>query len=156
MRLPKPTSAIGAPRFELGKWRPFEDDPTRIPLRFAGGLSAEEIVEMRAESESEPALGRDMDAPGLLYAIQPYYPNPRRSDAPVKLGYTTDEATLRTRLASLQTSHWLELRVIWTMPGTRADEQALHKRCADDRIRGEWFHAGHALIETLTALSEAA
>lgn len=55
---------------------------------------------------------------------------------PIKIGHSLDPAS---RLASLQTAHHERLRILFTEPGGRDDEAALHERFARCRISGEWF-----------------
>jgi hypothetical protein len=56
----------------------------------------------------------------------------------VKIGYSAD---WRARLKALQTSNPRELCAAAVIAGTIADERALHRRFASDRLRAdnEWF-----------------
>lgn len=58
------------------------------------------------------------------------------SGGPVKIGYAGDA---EKRLRALQTSHHSELTLLNAIEGSHADEQALHKRFAKYRLKGEWF-----------------
>lgn len=68
---------------------------------------------------------------------------------PVKIGYSTEP---HGRLATLQTSHHGELKIIAAIEGTREDEQALHERFATFRMRGEWFRVAGKFKQYLRAL----
>jgi Meiotically up-regulated gene 113 len=52
----------------------------------------------------------------------------------VKIGYAVDP---KKRLAMLQTGQPLTLSLLWSCHGDH--EQALHRRFAEHRVRGEWF-----------------
>lgn len=60
----------------------------------------------------------------------------------VKIGYTTN---LVARMGSLQTGASEKLKVIFKRQGQPADEKALHKRFARDRLAGEWFRHSEAI-----------
>ncbi len=62
----------------------------------------------------------------------------------VKIGYSAD---WRSRLKALQTSNPRELSAVAVIAGTIADERALHKRFAADRLRpdNEWFRFSEAI-----------
>lgn len=42
------------------------------------------------------------------------------------------------------------IKMIFTTPGTTADEAALHKKFAEFRLRGEWFQLSKEQIKTIT------
>jgi hypothetical protein len=54
----------------------------------------------------------------------------------IKIGYTTN---LRSRLRSLRTAHPKELQILLVIPGSRDDEQDLHRRFVEFRVGREWF-----------------
>ena len=56
----------------------------------------------------------------------------------VKIGFTGNG--VERRLAALQTSCPLPLRLLACVQGTEQYERALHERFAAERVRGEWFH----------------
>lgn len=56
-------------------------------------------------------------------------------DGPVKIGH----GDVGSRLRTLQTGNGRELRLLRVLEGGRAEEEALHKRFAMARRRGEWF-----------------
>jgi hypothetical protein len=58
------------------------------------------------------------------------------ADELVKIGHTTN---LSSRLRSLRTASPDELRILLVKPGTRGDEQDLHRRFSEFRISREWF-----------------
>lgn len=55
----------------------------------------------------------------------------------VKIGWTAGSADGRMRV--LRTTSPYEMELVYSCPGTRADEQAFHARFAKQRVRGEWF-----------------
>jgi Meiotically up-regulated gene 113 len=65
----------------------------------------------------------------VVYFISP-------DDGTVKIGFTT---CLKSRLRSLRTAHPKKLMILLVVPGTREDEQELHRRFSNLRVRGEWF-----------------
>lgn len=62
----------------------------------------------------------------------------------VKIGCSFDPTT---RLKEIQVGCPFTVKIEATLPGHHAEEQALHRRFADDRLRGEWF--------TITSMIEA-
>ena len=48
-------------------------------------------------------------------------------------------------------AHQLQMHLLRVMPGTRDDEQALHRRFAQDRIDREWFMPSPRLLQWITA-----
>jgi hypothetical protein len=67
---------------------------------------------------------------GFVYFVQ------EGDDGPIKIGWASD---LVDRLERLQTGNPRELRIIASLPGSRATEAVFHQRFADRRIRNEWF-----------------
>jgi hypothetical protein len=67
-----------------------------------------------------------------------------------KIGWTTD---LSARLPKLQTGNHLPLKLLASIPGTRADEGSLHHRFARDRASGEWFALSLELREFIDEIS---
>jgi hypothetical protein len=65
----------------------------------------------------------------------------------VKIGYTT---SLNSRLRSLRTAHPKELRILFVIPGSRDDEQELHRRFADFCVGREWFKRCDAINDYIT------
>jgi hypothetical protein len=68
----------------------------------------------------------------------------------VKVGFTN--SLVEDRLESLACASPFELRVLATMAGGFAEEQALHQRFADQRVRGEWFRNDGELAELIAEL----
>lgn len=61
---------------------------------------------------------------------------------PVKIGYT--RVTPSYRLTFLQCGNPFKLNIRGVIQGTKADEQNLHRKFRQHRIRGEWFkHRGN-------------
>lgn len=58
---------------------------------------------------------------------------------PIKIGYTQSEASLASRVRSLQTGYPWELRVLGRCDGSLQDEHRVHQLFADYRLMGEWF-----------------
>lgn len=54
-----------------------------------------------------------------------------------KIGYSTDT---NKRLSNLGTASPFELELVAKMPGTAADERALHQKYNKHLVRNEWFH----------------
>jgi hypothetical protein len=75
--------------------------------------------------------------PISLYAIQ------AGDDGPVKIGIALKPWE---RLATLQTANPVRLRGLAAWPGSPAEEEALHKLFANDRLEGEWFNPSTELI----------
>jgi hypothetical protein len=69
-------------------------------------------------------------------------------DALIKIGHTTN---LRSRLRSLRTATPKELRVLLVIPGTRDDEQELHRKFEAHRAGREWFSRCAAITEFISA-----
>ena len=65
----------------------------------------------------------------------------------IKIGYSAKPAK---RLAGLQTASPHRLILLGTIPGSEADEQALHAQFAMHRLEGEWFCGD--IIEEVFAL----
>lgn len=60
----------------------------------------------------------------------------------VKIGYSDN---IRRRLVTLRISSPSHLHFIGWIDGDRSIETELHRRFADDRVRGEWFKDSEAL-----------
>jgi Meiotically up-regulated gene 113 len=66
----------------------------------------------------------------------------------IKIGHTTN---LYSRLRSLRTATPKEIRVLLAMPGTRDDEQELHRKFGAYRAGREWFSRCDAITEFISA-----
>jgi hypothetical protein len=64
----------------------------------------------------------------------------------VKIGYAKSSSDARARLDSLQVAHWENLRLLRLWEGETRDEQQMHLRFADLRIRGEWFSFSRLML----------
>lgn len=64
-------------------------------------------------------------------------------DGPVKIGWAVDP---KQRLAALQTAHHEKLLILRVIDGEQAEEQELHRRFSQHRIRGEWFRFVDAML----------
>lgn len=79
------------------------------------------------------------DRQWFIYAIQ--------GGERIKIGISADP---EARLAQLQSSASVELRLIAKRPGTREEEQRLHGELATHREYGEWFRDVPAVREALS------
>lgn len=77
---------------------------------------------------------------GHIYFVQ-------ASSGYVKIGFAVD---VKSRLAGLQTSHHVQLKLLHSMPGTTYQERQLHEKYADLRVNGEWFRLAGALKKFLS------
>jgi hypothetical protein len=60
--------------------------------------------------------------------------------SPVKIGFCLGgRPALRARLQTLQMGNHRLLHAVAVLPGAYEDEQEMHRRCAEQWIRGEWF-----------------
>jgi len=66
----------------------------------------------------------------------------------IKIGHTTN---LRSRLRSLRTATPKDLSVLLVIPGTRDDEQELHRTFETHRAGREWFSRCDAITEFISA-----
>lgn len=88
--------------------------------------------------------GIHADRPGHVYAIV------ARGPQRVKFGWALDP---RKRLRDLQLGSPVPLVLACTMPGTTADEAALHMRLGhSDHYRGEWWNITPGLVARVQLL----
>lgn len=78
----------------------------------------------------------------FLYAIQ------RGEGGPIKLGVAKDPDSRKKTLQTGSPEKLIGLAAWKALPG---DERELHKRFAEHRISGEWFHPAPELIEYVYA-----
>lgn len=86
---------------------------------------------------------------GTIYVIGPDIPG-----TPYKIGITSGSNTDK-RKTSLQTAHWMDLKLVWKSDLlNRADiiETKLHKHFEKQRVRGEWFNIGQNDIKDIPKL----
>lgn len=65
---------------------------------------------------------------------------------PVKIGMAQSIRDAIGRMDSLQVAHWEVLRLLRMWKGDRREEELLHVRFADLRIRGEWFSFSRLML----------
>ena len=68
-------------------------------------------------------------------------------DGPVKIGWTKDDETLKTRQTTLQTGQPFQLEVLRTIDTPRWTEAWLHGFFAGIRISGEWFRFDSRMMD---------
>jgi hypothetical protein len=86
---------------------------------------------------------------GTIYVIGPDVPG-----TPYKIGITSGSNTDK-RKTSLQTAHWMDLKLVWKSALlNRADiiEKKLHKHFEKQWVRGEWFNITKQDIESIPTL----
>jgi T5orf172 domain len=71
-----------------------------------------------------------------------YFVSTKQNQNLIKIGYTTN---LASRLRSLRTSSPDELQIHLVIPGSREDEQKLHRQFSSLHIRREWFKRAQAI-----------
>jgi hypothetical protein len=77
-------------------------------------------------------------------------------DNPVKIGMTTG-SSVKNRLVSLQTSHWLDLKILYKSPlceNISKLEKHLHDKYREYWVRGEWYHLPQEKILEAQELAE--
>lgn len=95
-------------------------------------MTVVKMKDMRIEAEwNNISRVRGLEHPGYIYFIG------HRSFGPVKIGWSKKNP--RGRLVDFQIGNPLELVILWTMPGSLADEDRLQRSMAHYRVRGEWF-----------------
>ena len=88
---------------------------------------------------------------GTVYVIGPDIPG-----TPYKIGITSGSSTDK-RKSSLQTAHWMDLKLVWKSDLlNRADliEKKLHKHFEKQWVRGEWFNISQNDIKNIPKLIE--
>jgi len=88
---------------------------------------------------------------GTVYVI-----GPDVSGTPYKIGITSGSNTDK-RKTSLQTAHWMDLKLVWKSDLlNRADliETKLHKHFEKQWVRGEWFNITKQDIKDIPRLVE--
>lgn len=90
------------------------------------------IIQQRSSWRDPEPEPREPKQPGHVYFVR------APSSEAIKIGYSTDPLA---RFANLQTGSPELLLFYGSIPGTRADERALHEKFFHLRINGEWFHA---------------
>ena len=75
---------------------------------------------------------------------------------PLKIGICTG-STIDKRVTALQTSHWLELKVLYESPiinNPRDIEKHLHTLYKDKKVKGEWFDIRFSELENIKLIVE--
>jgi hypothetical protein len=111
-----------------------------------GRYAIRRILELRDElrlDSGRPAAG---PSDGLVYFIEAV------GAGRIKIGHARDP---QARLRELQTGSAYTLRLMAMVPGGMALERALHRRFADLRLAGEWFHATPPLLAEIAAITKA-
>jgi len=86
---------------------------------------------------------------GTLYVIGPDIPN-----TPYKIGIVSGH-DVRKRKSSIQTSNWVELKLIWksdVMERVDIIEKKIHDYFVDKKVRGEWFNISKKDIDNLPSI----
>lgn len=91
------------------------------------------VDEKMAERAKEP----DENATRWIYFIQGV------SGGAVKIGVANDP---KKRLADLQRTSPIQLRIVAARPGDIFQERELHERFAEHRLHGEWFEPCDELV----------
>lgn len=83
-----------------------------------------------------------------------YFIRSGNDDGPIKIGYTAYDDAL-SRMQTLQIGNPEQLTLLGVMPGSMEDEDRLHIRFKDYRMRGEWFRANERLLAYVSANANA-
>lgn len=75
----------------------------------------------------------------------------QRGESPIKIGFSS-AGRLAQRFCSLKQASPYPLKLLGTVPGSRAREQELHQKFKADRLRGEWFRPSENLRKFLETL----
>ncbi len=94
-----------------------------------------------AEEGLAEVLASEVETTRCVYFI-------RAGDGPIKIGTTQ---RLRGRLAEIQATAPVELRVLLYVPGGLHEERAIHERFRAARLHGEWFRATPELLQFIDA-----
>lgn len=116
-----------------------------------GGFGGERWMPVPMLAARVSPFGREIAslAPGAsaVYFVQ------QGNGGPIKVGTTND---LQRRLAQLQTASPSDLVLIAVAPGGAELEASIHARCAEFRLRGEWFRAEDALLDAIAEVTRVA
>lgn len=124
--------------------------PGLVKLVFGEYRVNREIFEKWLGVENEkvkPKLSRVPDFQLVYFLESTNPPNP------VKIGFSTRH-NLEMRISQLQIASAHKLKLLGVTAGTRANEQALHKKFRSDRLQGEWFSASERLHKFLKSLED--
>lgn len=113
-----------------------------------GGNASIEIGTGRDSSANEAGFSDHPLTTRWIYFIQ------AGEAGPVKIGVATN---VHVRIATLQTGHHEELRLLVAIPEQGSNHEAgLHHMFAAHRIRGEWFHPHDDVLAIPRTYAEAA
>lgn len=88
----------------------------------------------KTKSNTKPIKPLNVDSIGIVYFLGNVL------EGIVKVGYTTDETTLKQRLKSLQTGNHIQLSIFKTVPGTYTMEKSYQRALNAYSLNGdEWF-----------------
>jgi hypothetical protein len=91
----------------------------------------------------------DRNIQGKLYIIGPK--ENKKNQYPYKIGISSG-TTIHKRLSGIQTSHWIDLAVIFEseiLDHVAKVEAKLHKEYKRKRVRGEWFKISQEDIQDI-------
>ena len=94
----------------------------------------ESLIQKKLTRKNRPQ-STQYNRQGILYIIG------TTPDNPIKIGITTGNS-IKDRLYGLQTSHWLELKILFQcniIENLRGVEVELHNTYKQYNVRGEWF-----------------
>ena len=117
----------GKPR----RWIALGSDEAVAMRRYAELAAANRPVPSGPRKRSFSVLSSVPNSNGKVYFLR----EPTRGA--IKIGFTTQRVSARVR--GLETSHHGSLKILWSGPGTFADEAAFHRLFARSRIQREWF-----------------
>ncbi len=138
-----------ATRSVLDTKRPLTPEGVWQTLQYAVGQTTVPQIKWRTElgTGMKPSAEADQgEAEPKTKRSSVYFIQAGDDNGPVKIGYTVD---IDRRLASVQCGSPVKLRLLYTEPGTRSTESALHRRFKADRLHGEWFTYSDRLREYL-------
>jgi Meiotically up-regulated gene 113 len=106
--------------------------------RVAGGVRFREAEVRRwLQAREKPRRPEPTRKWGLIYFIGAV-----TGPSPIKIGWTV---RVDGRIPALQTGAWEKLICHGMIPGTQADELAIHAELEEHRVHGEWFERDAAL-----------
>lgn len=132
-------SHIGVPGSNPGSG--IEDQAANQKVSAVSGLQSDSNLRKWWREKFPPAR-----IPTSVYAIQ------MGEDGPIKIGTAQKPWE---RIATLQTASPYRLRGLAAWPGSVAEEAALHKHFAEDRLEGEWFKPSPELLAVVDFLGGA-
>jgi len=80
----------------------------------------------------------------MIYFIQ------AGKNGPIKIGYTKNKQTFKTRLKTLQIANPEKLRLRCLIKGSMTAEHSLHRKFRHFYIHGEWFQPNKILLTHIT------